>query len=690
MADQKITDLVQIVTISSDDVLPIVDISDNITKKIDITQIKAQSPVQSVAGKTGAVVLDASDIGAGTVDNTEFGYLNGVTSAIQTQLNAKVDENAAIVGATKTKITYDVKGLVTAGADATTADIADSTNKRYVTDANLTVIGNTSGTNTGDNAVNSLYSGLAASKQDTLTLTTTGTSGAATLVGATLNIPQYSGGGGSGTVTSVAALTLGTTGSDLSSTVANGTTTPVITLNVPSANVANRGVLTAADWINFNSKQAALVSGTNIKTINSTSILGSGNLVVSGVPSGVSGAIQFSNGSVFTSDATNFFWDDVNNRLGIGINTPSASLHVKGIGTTSGTTTIKIVNSSSEDLLRITDDGNLQAVGFRINPGNAAQGELVAGTSIDTYSPLGGARSMSFLASPGAPGTTRTQFGAYFNGGWYSQLDILNNQGGVTGDVYLMQSGLGNLGIKTNNPKAPVHIGGSPTANANFATLSLGTPAAFDGSTANKFAGNANGTFIATNRTSGSASHIDCQNNGVSVFEVTDSGVGTFNASVPDVSAQLQVDSTTKGFLMPRMTNAQRTAIVSPAEGLLVHNTTNKGTAYYDGTNWGYLNGAAQTIAGSGGTVNIPFASGNIVNLTLTASTTLTFSGHVVGVYILKVIQGGSGSYTLTYPASVKWSGGTAPTLTTTVGKTDIITLFHDGTNFFGTYSLNY
>jgi len=43
-----------------------------------------------------------------------------------------------------------------------------------------------------------------ASKQNNITLTTTGTSGAATLVGATLNIPQYSGGGGgSGTVTSV-------------------------------------------------------------------------------------------------------------------------------------------------------------------------------------------------------------------------------------------------------------------------------------------------------------------------------------------------------------------------------------------------------------------------------------------------------------------------------------------------------
>jgi hypothetical protein len=65
------------------------------------------------------------------------------------------------------------------------------------------------------------------------------------------------GGAGVGTVTSVAALTLGTTGTDLSSTVANGTTTPVITLNVPTASATNRGALSSADWSVFNGKQAA-------------------------------------------------------------------------------------------------------------------------------------------------------------------------------------------------------------------------------------------------------------------------------------------------------------------------------------------------------------------------------------------------------------------------------------------------
>lgn len=75
---------------------------------------------------------------------------------------------------------------------------------------------------------------------------------------------------GSGTVTSVAALTLGTTGTDLSSSVANGTTTPVITLNVPTASAANRGVLSAADWSTFNGKQAAISFGTGVLTFLGT------------------------------------------------------------------------------------------------------------------------------------------------------------------------------------------------------------------------------------------------------------------------------------------------------------------------------------------------------------------------------------------------------------------------------------
>ena len=87
-------------------------------------------------------------------------------------------------------------------------------------------------------------------------------------------IATPSGGGGSGTVTSVAALTLGSTGTDLSSTVAEGTTAAVITLNVPSASASNRGALTSTDWTTFNNKTANTGTVTNVTSTISGTALG--------------------------------------------------------------------------------------------------------------------------------------------------------------------------------------------------------------------------------------------------------------------------------------------------------------------------------------------------------------------------------------------------------------------------------
>jgi len=60
-------------------------------------------------------------------------------------------------------------------------------------------------------------------------------------------------------------------------------------------------------------------------------------------------------------------------------------------------------------------------------------------------------------------------------------------------------------------------------------------------------------------------------------------GIGTTS---PNASAILQADSTTKGMLPPRMTNAQMVAIGTPASGLMVYDTTNNKLNVYDGTNW--------------------------------------------------------------------------------------------------------
>jgi hypothetical protein len=73
---------------------------------------------------------------------------------------------------------------------------------------------------------------------------------------------------GSGTVTSIAT----------TSPITGGTITTTGTIGINQSSAIQDGYLSSADWSTFNGKQATLVSGTNIKTINGISILGSGDL----------------------------------------------------------------------------------------------------------------------------------------------------------------------------------------------------------------------------------------------------------------------------------------------------------------------------------------------------------------------------------------------------------------------------
>jgi hypothetical protein len=119
MADKKISALDAIVSVDDADVLPIVDTSVATTKKVNVSQIKALAPVQSVAGKTGTVTLAKGDVGLSNVDNTADAD-KPVSSATQTALNAKQD---TLVSGTNIK-TVNSQSLLGSGDISISSSVA--------------------------------------------------------------------------------------------------------------------------------------------------------------------------------------------------------------------------------------------------------------------------------------------------------------------------------------------------------------------------------------------------------------------------------------------------------------------------------------------------------------------------------------------------------------------------------------
>jgi len=94
-------------------------------------------------------------------------------------------------------------------------------------------------------------------------------------------------------------------------------------------------------------------------------------------------------------------------------------------------------------------------------------------------------------------------------------------------------------------------------------------------------------------------------------------------------------------------------------------------------------------------TINWDISAAYNAKVTLAASRTLSVNNLVRGDYgTLEVIQGGTGSYTLTLPTSpvskVANGGAGAITLTAAVGSVDVLSFYYDGTNLLWNASLNF
>jgi hypothetical protein len=265
-----------------------VDNTSDVNKPVSTATQTALNLKETTANKSTGTALGTSDV------------LYPTQNAVKTYVDAQVittgatpDATASITG--KIQLTGDLGGIAASPLIAnnaiTTVKIADAnvTDAKIVSVSGSKVTGNiagnaatatsaitvttnanltgdvTSSGNTTSIAAASLGYGkiqnVAAQRLLGNKLTTSGSVGEIS-IGTGLALDASTGtlstSDSGGTVTTVSALTLSATGTDITSTVANNTTTPVITLNIPSASSASRGLLTFADWTTFNNKQAAI------------------------------------------------------------------------------------------------------------------------------------------------------------------------------------------------------------------------------------------------------------------------------------------------------------------------------------------------------------------------------------------------------------------------------------------------
>ena len=579
-------------------------------------------------GGTGATNAAGARTNLGLAIGSDVLAYRTFGTAANSSTSDFVATNASITGATKTKLTYDAKGLVTAGTDATTADIAPSTDRNYVTDAQKAgVLSNTSGTNTGDETGSTIKTKLGIT---TLSGSNTGDQ--------TITLTGDVTGTGTGTFTSTLANTTVTAASYGSSTAiptftvdAKGRLTAASTTSIiVDAGTLSGSITTAGKVAN------SATTATNTNTANAIVARdASGNFTAGTITGTLSGTANNANRLSVPKNINGIPFDgtgDINITVSAGnlTGTTLANNIVTSSLTSVGTITSGVWSGTAIALANGGTGATLPAAA-RTNLG------LVIGTDVLAYRTFGTAANSSttdfVAANASISGATKTKLtydskGLVTAGADATTADITpsTDRNSVTD---AQKSGVlsNTSGINT----------GDETASTIKSKLGITT-----------LSGSNTGDQILPTL--------------VSLGAVPNSRTITINGSTLDLTAD-------------------RSYTVSGGLTLTDLISSNVKAKTFELTQPSSINSTSTTT--------LDLSTGNVLQVVLTGTTTLAFTNPKIGTYIIKIKQDATGNRTLNFP-TIKWSDAAVPTITTTPNAVDLITLIYDGVDYYGSCLQNF
>jgi hypothetical protein len=235
-----------------------------------------------------------------------------------------------------------------------------------------------------------------------------------------------------------------------------------------------------------------------------------------------------------------------------------------------------------------------------------------------------------------------------------------------------------------------------------FAESTLGTQGAATVTNAYGFYGNlASGTNRWNLYMAGTADNYIAGNVGIGTSSPVSTSKLTVNGSISVNGSDTNFGAGGQRAVIDYTTNVARIGAVSGGVA------TGTAVAFYVGSNAGggaeaarfdsvgslnlsgsYTEGVV-AIGNSGTAQTLSLASGTVQTVTMTGNCTFTMPTNVAGKSFILIVSSGSGGFTGTF-TSVKWPNNTAPTLTTTATRWDILTFVANGTSWYGNFAQAY